>query len=319
MNAAELTGGTLILAALISIALGIANCFFGYRIFRVLLGIIGFVAGAAGGLAIVQALIAERVITTSGPLLYQILGVLIGGALGAVLLIFVYFIGIFLLGALMGLLIGTYAAQALSAGDDVTLIAGIVLALVGGVLALIIQRVIIIIATSISGAYSIVWGLALLVSPRTATRMLSGQAEMVESAPVLLLVGWVVLAIAGMVVQFAVTGKKKPQPTAAAGAAVGAAAAGAVPQVVVQQYNVPGQPAPQPPPIIPAPQAQAAQPLPPPTQYTVPPLPAPVEEVQSFPTPAAGGSKFCPQCGQPVAYGATFCTGCGSSVEHLWQ
>jgi hypothetical protein len=334
MNGIQLTGGTAIIAGLISILLGIANCFFGYRIFRVLLGIIGFIGGAAAGLAIIQALVVAGNISSSGSLLYYILAALIGGAIGAVLLIFVYFIGVFLLGALMGLLLGSYIAQAVGGGDNVILIAAIVLALVGGILALILQRAVIIIATAISGAYSIVWGIALLVSPGVVTRMLSGQTAIMQSAPVLLLVGWVILAIAGMVVQFAWTGKKKPKPIAA-----GAVPAGTAPQVIVQQYNVPGQPAQQPPsappivvqsqpmatpppPVIPT-VVQSAPPPPPtipaPAQSYVPPLPAPEEEVQSFPTPTAGGSKFCPNCGQPVAYGTTFCTNCGSSVSHLWQ
>jgi hypothetical protein len=335
MNELELAAGTAIITALIAILIGIANCFFGYRIFRILLGILGFIGGALAGLVIIQALVLGGSISSSGALLYYILAALVGGAIGAVLLIFVYFIGVFLLGAAAGFVIGYVAALALNANDDVALIAAVVLALAGGILALILQRVIIIIATAISGALYIVSGIAALVSPALVTRTMSGQTPAIDTAFTIMLIGWVVLSIAGMVVQFVWTGKKKPQPAPAV--------AGAPPQVIVQQYGVAPaqsappvqQPQPAPPPVVqsqpmaappppvvptaPQPAPQAPPPMSAPPQPYVPPMPAPEEEAPSFPAPAAGESKFCPNCGQPVAYGTTFCTNCGNSVGHLWQ
>jgi hypothetical protein len=336
MGATELTGGTAIIAALISILIGIANCFFGYRIFRILLGIIGFIAGALAGVAIVQALVTNGTISSSSQLLYSVLAALIGGALGAVLLIFAYFIGVFLLGAFTGLALGYTIAQALRAETTVVWIVAVVLGLVGGVLAVILQRVILIIATAIGGALYIVAGFALLLAPRNDLAALQRQLEAQETTSILVAVFWFVLAVAGMIVQFLWTGKKKPK-LAPAGAMVGTAA-GVVPQVnvTVQQHNVAGppvQPAPPivyqsqpmaaPPPIMPVViQAPPASPpvIPAPAQQAMPPLPAPEQQVvQSFPSPTAGGSKFCPNCGQPLTYGTTFCTNCGSSVTNLWQ
>jgi|GEM_PF-480331 len=335
----EITTSTLLIPALISILLGIAYCFFGYRIFRVLLAIAGFVAGALVGAAIVQQILTTQGVV-EGNTLYLVLGALLGGGIGAVLMIFLYFIGIFSLGAAVGFALGLIVGTAIGAEPNMVLLIGGIAAVICGVLALILQRVVIIITTAISGAGNIVTGLALLVVPvGTIQRLLEAQ-DPTAVAPDLLAdyawmgVLWLVLAVAGMIVQFLWTGKKKPKPVVAAGMAMGTAAAGALPQVVVQQYNVapPAQPVQAAPPIVfqappaappviptviqPVPQAPAAFAAP--EQAYVPPLPAPAE-VQSFATPAAAGSKFCPQCGQPVAQGTAFCTHCGSSVAHLWQ
>jgi hypothetical protein len=81
-------------AAVILLVGGLISCFAGYRVFRVVLGIYGFVIGAlfASGLA--------------GPenTFWMIAAALAGGVVGALILIAAYFVGVALLGAGIGAL-----------------------------------------------------------------------------------------------------------------------------------------------------------------------------------------------------------------------
>ena len=95
----ELGRGALYLIALASIGLCVVYCFFGYRIFKIVLGILGFISGAS-----VAARIALDVF--GGGQVVAILAGLVGGIIGAILVGVFYFIGIFLLGAWLGSLLG---------------------------------------------------------------------------------------------------------------------------------------------------------------------------------------------------------------------
>src|SRR3970282_2022106 len=79
-------------AALILLAGGTIACFFGYRLFRVVLGIYGFVLGA---------LIATSIV---GPAetLPLVIAAIVGGLVGALVLNLAYFVGVALVGAAVG-------------------------------------------------------------------------------------------------------------------------------------------------------------------------------------------------------------------------
>jgi hypothetical protein len=82
-------------AAVLLVLAGSLACFAGYRLFRVVLGIFGFILGAAIGSSLAGADSAWA----------MILGALVGGVLGALTLVFAYFIGIALVGAALGALV----------------------------------------------------------------------------------------------------------------------------------------------------------------------------------------------------------------------
>ena len=81
-------------AAIILLVGGLISCFAGYRVFRVVLGIYGFILGA---------LLASGV---AGPenTVWMIAAALVGGVVGALILIAAYFVGVALLGAGIGAL-----------------------------------------------------------------------------------------------------------------------------------------------------------------------------------------------------------------------
>src|ERR1700730_2439292 len=82
-------------AALLLIVGGSVSCFAGYRLFRIVLGIYGFILGA------MLASSMTGVTNTIG----MIVAAIVGGFLGALILVFAYFVGIALVGAGLGALV----------------------------------------------------------------------------------------------------------------------------------------------------------------------------------------------------------------------
>jgi hypothetical protein len=131
-NLTSLSGEATIVIAFVSIAFGLLNCFFGYRIFRIMLGVYGFFLGAIAGFAFVASVAA-------GQTLWLLLGAVAGGILGAVLMAVFYFVGVFFVGALVGALLTDMVA--LSFGVDPPLLVLIVVAIVAAIAALLFQRI----------------------------------------------------------------------------------------------------------------------------------------------------------------------------------
>jgi len=202
----ELGRGALYLVALLSIGLGVVYCFFGYRFFKVILAILGFISGAYMAAAIGFNLLGRE------QAVLVILAGLAGGVIGAVLVVVFYFIGIFLLGAWLGSLLGIL----LTGGGESTLEIAIILVLplIGGVVALMLQKLMIVISTALSGAWAIVSGVIhFLGGARGPIRPFQYHPNLraLRSMGVwgyAMLLCWVLLGIAGMVVQYRITTEK---------------------------------------------------------------------------------------------------------------
>lgn len=186
INPGVITGVPLVVGSLLTLVIGILFCFFGYRLIKVILGIAGFVLGFG--------LVGGLVLRFTGSALAAILSGLAGGILFAVLAVLLYFVGVFILGAYLGAVLGALLATVL--GIFTPLWVFIVLAAAGGILAVIFQRFMVILATSFIGAYTIMLGVVYLI-------------PMGPASPWVLFAGWVALGIAGLFVQYKVTGKKK--------------------------------------------------------------------------------------------------------------
>ena len=95
-------------AAILLVLGGALSCFAGYRLFKIVLAIYGFVLGA------MLASSAMGVTNTTG----MIVASLVGGVCGALLLTFAYFVGIALVGAGLGALIAHVAWSSVGKGGD---------------------------------------------------------------------------------------------------------------------------------------------------------------------------------------------------------
>src|SRR5687767_2471395 len=79
-------------AAAVLLVGGVVACFFGHRLFRVVLALFGFILGALAASSIMAAS------NTTG----MVVGALIGGLIGAGILYTAYFVGVALVGAGLG-------------------------------------------------------------------------------------------------------------------------------------------------------------------------------------------------------------------------
>jgi hypothetical protein len=201
------SGGTVLLA-LLTIAFGLLNCFFGYRIFRFMLALWGLVLGAYAGATVAGNLTDAQ--------LWVIAGGVLGAIIGTVLMSLLYFVGVFVVGAAAGAVLAN--AVGVAAGIDMPILVVIIVAVVVGIIALILQRVVIVLATAFTGSWAVVSGVLSLVTGTSVTPAeLYGEAARAGEAvagvpPQLLLVFWLVLALAGSVTQFAMTRTRAAAP-----------------------------------------------------------------------------------------------------------
>jgi hypothetical protein len=113
------------IAAAVLLVIGLGACFFGYRLFKAVLGVGGFVLGAAvvGGVAYALTKRAD-VAAVAG---------VIGGFLGAAALLAVYSLGVFAAGASAGALLAVAASVGARGGPEPA--AGAIVAVIGGIVA----------------------------------------------------------------------------------------------------------------------------------------------------------------------------------------
>ncbi len=133
-------------AAIILLAVGLLACFMGYRLFRWMLGIYGFVGGAYLTSLFVDALEPWAAAAT-------IVG---GGLAGAAVLLVVYLAGVAILGAGLGVLAVSLIWP--PQNSDVAPWVVVVACLVGAIAAVSLRRYVIIVGTSFGGAWTALVG-----------------------------------------------------------------------------------------------------------------------------------------------------------------
>jgi hypothetical protein len=192
-------------AAILILLSGIVACFAGYRLFRLVLAIYGFILGA---------MLASSLMASSNTI-GMIGAALLGGIAGALIMTFAYFVGIALIGAGMGAL-AAHLFWSMWRSIDPPALAVILLSVAGAVGAMLLQRYVIIFSTAFSGAWTmIVGGLALSGDATAARAAATGNVWILYPfAPLAahrwVPFAWVALGIAGVAVQMGITaGKRK--------------------------------------------------------------------------------------------------------------
>jgi hypothetical protein len=188
-------------AAIVLVVGGLLSCFAGYRIFRVVLGMYGFILGA---------LLASSFMGTDQTL-WMVVAAIVGGLVGAAILVFAYFVGVALIGAGVGAMTANVIWAAF--GREPGVLAVILLAVAGALGALALQRYVIIISTAFGGAWTaIVGGLALAgdrVAGQAAARSDVWLAYPLNPAPGQrwVIAVWLVMGLVGAFVQVGITAK----------------------------------------------------------------------------------------------------------------
>lgn len=182
----------------IAVAIGTLYCFLGYRTLRFVLGLTGFLM--AGGVA---ATLVNWV--SQGNQLAALIALFVGGMCGAFALYFLYRTGVFLLGMMGTALI---AHNVLSAQPDTWIpLAVIGVAVFGGLVALLLERPVILLATAALGAWMVVSGVAYFIVGSGEQEGLTKVLES-EEQRMIILASWAILAVAGALSQVATTKKK---------------------------------------------------------------------------------------------------------------
>jgi hypothetical protein len=189
-------------AAIVLLAGGLMACFAGYRLFRVVLGLYGFVLGA---------LVASSFMGTSDTV-PMIVAALAGGLVGAVILILAYFVGVALIGAGAGALLVNLVASQLGREPHVFVV--IAFAVLGAFGALALQRYVIIGGTAMGGAWTALWGGLTLFEGSGSAALRDGVWLPYPMQPApgqpWFVVTWVVLSLIGAIVQIRFTADRKP-------------------------------------------------------------------------------------------------------------
>jgi hypothetical protein len=182
---------------------GTVACFAGYRLFRIVLAIDGFIAGAW---------LASSTMG-SGNAAGMVVAALVGGIIGAFVLFFAYFVGIALVGAGLGAFVAHLGWQQASAMDPPVPIV-VLFAAMGTIAALLLQRYVIIVGTAFSGAWTVIVG-GLALADRGSPRAVSASEVWIlyPFAPATkapwVPVAWIVLGLLGTAVQLGVTGRRR--------------------------------------------------------------------------------------------------------------
>lgn len=195
-------------AAILLVIGGLVACFAGYRVFRTVLGIYGFIFGA---------FVATSAMGTSDTA-WLIGAALVGGIVGALILIAAYFIGVALIGAGAAALAVNLIWGQVTGGDPPAL-AIIIAAIAGALASLSLQRYVIVIGTAFGGAWTLLVGGLAVAGNRTAEAAAAVAADRPDvwvlyptnPAPgeMWVPIAWLVLGAVGVFVQMRYTATRK--------------------------------------------------------------------------------------------------------------
>lgn len=188
---------------------GVLYCFLGYRLLKFIIGLTGFLLAGATAAVIVGFL-------SYGNLIGMGAALLIGGICGAMALFFLYRTGIFCVGMLGATLVAYTLLQGRPEAWILWAVAG--LGLVGGLLAILIERPVMTLATAAIGAMLLTQAGLAVARQQGLLEHIPAQAEQLNDAlppiPYLswgVFAAWILLALLGVYVQFRMGRKKRPE------------------------------------------------------------------------------------------------------------
>jgi hypothetical protein len=194
-------------AAIVLVLAGAITCFAGYRLFRFVLAIWGFILGVGIGSSMMGADNAVAMIVAG----------LVGGLLGALALVFAYFVGVALVGAGLGALVAHLTWSQLAVADPPAA-AIIGASIVGAVGAMLLQRYVIVVGTAFGGAWMVIVGAVAVAGSAPGRGVVRATAApdvwiMYPLTPApgqpWVIVAWVGLGLIGTAIQLAYAGKKR--------------------------------------------------------------------------------------------------------------
>jgi len=193
-------------AAILLLLGGVLACFAGHRLFRIVLGIYGFIIGAMVASSIVGVNSPTGMLVAAG----------LGGLLGSVVMVFAWFVGVSLVGAGIGVLLAHLTWTQVASGEPPAM-AIIAVAVAGAIGAMFIQKYVIVVGTAFAGAWTILLSASSWMAQAEPglTRGVSDTEVWIfypttASGPRWMPIAWVGLGLLGAAMQLSMTrGKKK--------------------------------------------------------------------------------------------------------------
>jgi len=177
-----------------TLIMGVVECFFGYRMLKIILGITGFLVIGWLCAGFVDEILGNH------PVIALIAG-LIGGVIGSVMVIGFFVFGVFILGAILGLLIGQDISTIMLGSVNLFIVISFVI--IGGFAAILMYKGMIIISTSFIGAYLIVFSIGEFIGMQNSIFRFHHINGLRESGGqfLIMLLFCAIVGIAGIIVQ----------------------------------------------------------------------------------------------------------------------
>lgn len=189
------------IAGFIFIAIGLAILFFGYRFFKIALGVMGF----ASGFILVSTLGTD--LTEFGR--NEILAAaIIGGIAFTFIFVLAYYAGVFIMGAFLGYILGTTLSPYINLDPLIIIAVAVVL---GGMITFAVQKVVIICLSSFFGAWTILLGVGQLLGRVRTDSLVSepGKVLLLYQEFSWMMLVWLVIALIGIYSQYRKMDSKK--------------------------------------------------------------------------------------------------------------
>jgi Domain of unknown function (DUF4203) len=189
------------IAGAIFSVIGLAVLFFGYKFFKAALGLMGF----AAGFVLVVTLGSD--LTDFGQTEILIAG-LIGGVAFIFLFVLAYYAGIFIMGALLGYILGTSVSPYIHVDPLIIIAVSVVL---GGMITFAVQKVVIICISAFFGAWIFLLGIGQLLGHIKTASLINnpGNVLLFYQEFTWMMLVWLAIAMIGIYSQFRRMGKKK--------------------------------------------------------------------------------------------------------------
>lgn len=182
---------------------GLLACFAGFRLFRLVLGVYGFIAGAF--------FTTHTIMAPSAGTWALTVAAIVGGLVGAVLMVGAYFIGVGLVGAGLAAVVVNLGWRVVGGEPPTWVLVGA--CVLGALGALSVARYVVILGTATAGAWTLIVGSLALMGDKAAMDATSAGNVWVfyplDPMPARwwYTVLWVVILVLGVVVQLSTSSK----------------------------------------------------------------------------------------------------------------
>lgn len=189
--------------AVLLIVSGAVACVAGYRLFRLVLAVYGFIFGALMGSAVMG------VSNTIG----MVGAAAAGGLVGALVMVMAWFVGVAMVGAALGAVLAHLVWGQVGSADPPAA-AIVVVSVAGAVASMILQRYVVIVGTAFGGAWTVLVGAITFMAARAGRRPAGDDVWILYPTSLApeqrwLLAVWLAFGLLGTVVQLSVTGRKR--------------------------------------------------------------------------------------------------------------